>query len=64
MKKFRMNRHSTVDKKFNIIPPDGMEIYITVDFDDVWHQRVNKETKAIIKVLNNHLGELNTLLNN
>ena len=62
MKKFRMTRHSTVDKSFEITSPGDMEIFIEIDFDDVWHSRVNKEAKAITKVLNDHLDELQELI--
>jgi hypothetical protein len=60
--KFVAEKHSTSDKSFQIKSPKGMEIYIQVDFDDVWHPVVNKETKAIVKVLNNHLDELKKLM--
>jgi len=62
MNKFVAEKHSTVDKSFQIRTPKDMEIYIQVDFDDVWHPVVNKEAKAIVKVLNNHLDELKELL--
>lgn len=63
-KKFTIERHSTVDKYFAINVPDDLEIFIEVDFDDVWHPKVNKEARAIVKVLNNHLDELLTLIEN
>lgn len=64
MKRFRVTKHSTVDKSFEITSPDDMEIFIVIDFDDVGHPRVNKEAKAIVKVLNNHLDELQELIGN
>lgn len=62
MKKFHIQKHSTVDKCFEIISPRKMEIFIQVDFDDVWHPKVNKEAEAIVKLLNNHLDELQSFL--
>ena len=61
-KKFSLQRHTQVDKSFAMNVPDEMEIFIEIDFDDVWHPKVNKEAKAIVKVLNNHLDELKTLI--
>lgn len=61
MKKFVVAKHSNIDKSFEIKTPKGMEIYIEVDFDDVWHTKVNKEARAIVKVLNNHLNYLKEL---
>jgi len=62
--KFCIEKHSTVDKSFAIKSPEGMEIFIQVDFDDVWHPKVNKEAEAIVKVLNNHIDELQSFLIN
>jgi len=61
MEKFVVEKHSTIDKFFQIKAPKGWEINIGVDFDDVWHPQVNKEAKAIVKVLNSHLDELKEL---
>lgn len=61
MKKFTIEKHNLTDKSFRIIAPKNMYIYILVDFDDVGHPQVNKEAKAITKVLNNHLDELEKL---
>ena len=61
-KKFSLQKHSQVDKSFVMNAPDGFEIYIEIDFDDVWHPKVNKEAKAIVKLLNNHLDELKALI--
>ena len=57
-KKFVIERHSRTDKSFSIKPPYNMEIDIRIDFDDVWHPKVNKEAKAIVNLLNNHLDKL------
>ena len=62
MNKFVVEKHSQMDKTFQIKAPSGLDIYIIVDFDDVWHPRVNKEAAAIVKVLNNHLDELKDIL--
>ena len=57
-KKFRIEKHSGSDKSFRIIEPTNMVINITIDFDDVWRPMVNKEARAIVRVLNQHLDEL------
>ena len=62
MNKFIIKKHNQVHKMFQIEPPKNMVIEIYIDFDDVWHPKVNKEAKAIVKVLNNHLDELEEFL--
>ncbi len=54
--KFRLARHSGVDKAFFMIPPKGSEITILIDFDDVDHPQVNKEARAIVEILNQNIG--------
>ena len=56
-KKWRIQQHSTVDKSFEIIPPSNIDIYITVDFDDVDHSTVNKNARAIVDKLNDKILE-------
>ena len=62
MNRFTAEKHSTINKTFRIKSPSDMEIEIWIDFDDVWHPVVNKEVKAIVKVLNNHLNELKEII--
>ena len=54
---FRAEKHSTIDKSFRIIPPDDFEVSLIVDFDDVWHSKVNKDVRWVVKVLNEALKE-------
>lgn len=50
---FTIEVHSTIDKFFNIYGP---EITLKVDFDDVDHAMVEKQTKRIVKILNESWG--------
>jgi len=62
MKKFEVQHHSMADKSFQLFAPDGWEICAEIDFDDVWHEKVDAEAKAIVKILNSHLDELKSLI--
>jgi hypothetical protein len=60
MDKFSVQRHSTIDKSFELNLPRHLESWglnIKIDFDDVNHKKVNKITKKIVQILNNNLGE-------
>ena len=57
-KKFSIQRHSTIDKSFEINLPYYLEMWglnIKIDFDDVNHTKVNKMTRKIVKILNDNL---------
>lgn len=51
---FRIEEHSTLDKSFEILAPDHMEITLIIDYDDVDHDDVNLQTEAIVDILNNY----------
>jgi len=60
---FRIQDHNTSDKSFKIITPDNMEMKLTVDFDDVNHEVVDKEIKALVDILNCNVIRLSFLSN-
>lgn len=47
--KFRMEKHTAIDKSFVISNDD---ITLAVDYDDVDHKTVDKTARQILRVLN------------
>lgn len=39
-------------KEFSLIPPDGIDIDVKIDYDDVNHSKVRKAARNIVKALN------------
>ena len=50
--KFTIQPHSTIDKSFDIYGPQ--DLLLMVDFDDVDHETVEKLTKRMVDILNEH----------
>ena len=51
--KWTVQPHTHSDKTFALVPPLGFdELSITVDYDDVNHDRVDKLAAKIVKILN------------
>ena len=57
-KRFVIEKHTNVDKRFSIYAPTDLSIDISVDFDDVDHAQVNKISKKIVEILNDNLDKL------
>lgn len=45
-------KYSKQDKDIVLSGPSDLEIRI--DFDDVWHEEVERQTKHLVKLLNKH----------
>jgi hypothetical protein len=48
---FEIERHTGIDKRFEIYGPD---IRIFVDYDDVDHKTVDQQAEKIVHILNEH----------
>lgn len=57
LKVIRVEKHTTADKSFTIIFPPTMDIDILIDFDDVNHEKVDREAVRIAQCLKDHLSE-------
>lgn len=55
MSKFKIQKHTTLDKRFRIFGPDGFELI--VDYDDVNHKLVDRGCERLVNILNEHWGE-------
>ena len=51
-KKWEIQNHDGCDKSFALYPPDGVEALLSVDYDDVRHDKVDASVKEIVKTLN------------
>jgi hypothetical protein len=54
-KPFTMQKHTTIDKSFDIEGPEGFRM--TVDFDDVDHASVNNIARNVVRILNEQWPE-------
>lgn len=56
-KRFEIEPHTTIDKNFKIQDNLG-DLVLYVDYDDVNHRYVDRATKALVKLMNEHQEEL------
>lgn len=56
-KLFKIEPHTTIDKRFNIV---NDEITLIVDYDDVNHKEVDKAARKLVKILNEHWDTANS----
>lgn len=52
MELFKIEKHTRTDKRFKITGPDDFKLL--VDYDDVDHKEVDKQTKKMVDILNKH----------
>lgn len=52
---FTIAPHSSADKRFEISGPD--ELLLEVDYDDVFHEDVDRLAERMVEVLNAHWEE-------
>lgn len=50
-KPFKIEPHTTIDKRFRIVGPD---IDLLVDYDDVNHSEVDRAARKLVKILNDN----------
>jgi hypothetical protein len=62
MAKFKIQKHSTVNKSFKVFAPDGMHLEIQVEYDDVWHPMVDAEAEALVEFLNDNIDVVQYLV--
>lgn len=55
-KPFKIEPHTTIDKRFRIMGP---EIDLLVDYDDVDHKEVDRAARKLVKILNEHWEAFN-----
>jgi hypothetical protein len=42
------------DKELTIVGPENFHLDIRIDFDDVYHARVEREARKLCRILNSH----------
>ncbi|MEW6653305.1 MAG: hypothetical protein AB1394_07525 [Bacteroidota bacterium] len=59
--RFEIEKHTEADKSFCIKVPNDFDIYLQIDYDDVYHEKVDKEAAAIVALLNTYIEEMRAL---